>query len=716
MTGMTENKLWYGSPARDWNEALPLGNGRLGMMVFGGLSEEHVQLNEETFWSGWEYDGFDDPETLHHLEEMRRLVFEGRCSEAQKLCDRYLVCCGKAHNDPEGAFGSYQTAGDLYLKFPGRASKKGYVRRLLLDEGRAEVDCARMKREFFISYAYNTAVIRVEGCPEGTALRYERKNCAVEEDAGEIRVSGRLPLPFAVRIRHAWADGVLTVCLTAATGYGTDRDPMAVCGETLDRAQAAGFAALREETAAYFREMLGRVSLSFGSSGEKADIPTDRRLAKPEDDPGLAELYFNFGRYLLLGSSRGKLPANLQGVWCKDYIAPWSADYHININIQMNYWFAESCNLPELLEPFFALIKATARHGERTARVVYGCPGWVAHFTTNPWGYTSLGCSPVYGAFATAGAWCLRHVKERWLYGGDDAILREFYPVIRGASEFFLAYLVRDPRTGYLVTVPAGSPENSYISPADGARVNVCAGPAMDASIIRELFAFHIEAAKALREDDALLPRLEQALSELTPLRIGKYGQIMEWPEDFEEAEPGHRHMSHLYGLYPAAEITPSTPETFAAARKTIERRLAHGGGHTGWSRAWIVNFFARLGDGGEAHRNLIALLKNSTQKNMFDTHPPFQIDGNFGGTAGIVEMLLQSHDGVVDLLPALPDAWKDGSFNGLMARGGFRVSAEWRDKKVVRCRIEGPTDKPFRVRLNGAVTEASGSFSYGGQ
>jgi len=710
---MKENRLWYNGPAENWNEALPLGNGMLGMMVFGGIAEERLQLNEETFWSGWEYDGYDSPETLKHLDEMRRLVFEGKYSEAQRLCDKYLVCRGRGHLDDNAAYGSYQTAGDLYIKFSDENEAPGeYVRELVLNEGRAAVSYPGMKREYFISYNYNTAVAVITGCPEGTALRYERESTSVIYDENEITAFGRLPLSFAVKIRHTLKDGVLTLFITAATGYKTDLDPMKVCAETLDRAQKAGADALRRDTAEYFSEMLGRVSLSLPGSGERENVSTDMRLSQAESDPGLAELYFNFGRYLLVGSSRGKLPANLQGIWCKDYIAPWSADYHININIQMNYWFAEVCGLTELLEPFFGLIKLTAENGRRTAKTAYGCPGWVAHFTTNPWGYTSLGCSPGYGAFAAAGAWCLRHVKERRLFSGEDEILREFYPVIRGASEFFLSYLVRDPRTGYLVTAPASSPENSFLSPADNKRVSVCAGPTMDTSIIRELFEFNVEAAHALGIDEEFVREIKRALSQLTPLRTGKHGQILEWSEDFEEAEPGHRHMSQLYGLYPGSEITRSTPETYAAARKTIERRLANGGGHTGWSRAWIVNFFARLSDGKAAHENLIALFKNSTQKNMFDTHPPFQIDGNFGGTAGIAEMLLQSHNGEIELLPALPEEWKNGEFTGFAARGGFKVSAKWENGRVVSCTVLGKENKPFRLTFNGKTVEGSGSFT----
>ncbi|MBO5299473.1 MAG: glycoside hydrolase family 95 protein, partial [Clostridia bacterium] len=548
---------------------------------------------------------------------------------------------------------------------------------------------------------------------ENAKVRFERENTWITYNDNEITAVGYLPTKFAVYIRYEIKDGAFYIYITAATNYKSDEDPQTVCDKTLKKAMAAGYDVLLKDTRDYFTEMLGRATISFPESGNKAEVPTNERIVNPENDIGLVELYYNFGRYLRLGSSRGKLPANLQGIWAKDYLPPWSADYHININIQMNYWFAETADLSELVEPFFNLIKIIAKSGEKTAKNAYNCPGWVAHYTTTPWGYTSLGAHPVFGAFSTAGAWCLRHVKEHWLYSEDNAILEEFYPIIKGSSEFFCEFLVKDPRNGYLVTAPSGSPENSFISPTDGKRVSMCAGPTMDISIIRELFEFNIKAAEVLGKDKEFADKLKEKLAQLPPLRIGKHGQIMEWSEDFEEFEPGHRHMSHLYGLHPACQITKSTPEFFEAARKTIDRRLASGGGHTGWSRAWIINFFARLADGNAAYENIVALIKKSTLPNMFDNHPPFQIDGNFGGTAGIMEMLMQSHDGYIDILPALPDAWKDGEFKGFMARGGFKVSAEWKNGKVVKCEIVGKDGKHGTAKINGQTVEFDGSYTY---
>lgn len=719
---MKENRIWYREPAEDWNEALPLGNGILGMMVFGGMEEDRIQLNEETIWSGWECKDYDNPQTYEHLDEIRSLIFAGEYTKAQELCEKYLICQGQGDRDAASAFGSYQTAGDLYIGCKDTSAgetlcaeqRNGageYCRELLLEEGRAVVSAGNLRKEYFISNEYNTAVIRITGAAAGVTLRYERENTMILQRENEIKAVGYLPQKFSVLIRSEQKEDAVLIYITAATAYKTDADPEEVCRTTLDRAMQAGAQVLQEDAHQYFGTMLARAGITFPQSGTKAELPTNLRLADPDEDLGLVELYFNFGRYLLLASSRGKLPANLQGIWCQDYQAIWSADYHININIQMNYWLAEVCNLPELVEPFFDMIRMLAESGQDTARIMYHCPGWVAHFTTNPWGYTSPGAHPQYGAFTTAGAWCLRQIKERWLYSEDPEVLQEFYPILKGASTFFAAYLVRDPRSGCLVTAPASSPENKFISPTDHLPVNMCAGPTMDTSIIRELFEFNVEAANVLGIDDEFAKELEQLLTQLSPLRIGRHGQIMEWPEDFEEAEPGHRHISQLYALYPAAEITASTPAYFEAARKTIERRLAHGGGHTGWSRAWIINFFARLADGNTAYQNLIELFKKSTLPNLFDNHPPFQIDGNFGAAAGIAEMLLQSHDDCIDLLPALPDAWKDGEFHGLMARGGFTVSAKWENGCVVSCHIVGKENKTYRLRLNGTLLTFTGSY-----
>lgn len=697
---MKENRLYYTSPAVEWEEALPLGNGRLGMMVFGETTEERVQINEESFWTGWETRDNYNPKAYGYLEEIRKLIFEGKYSEAEKLCGQKFVMRGGT-NKEKTSFGRYQTAGDLYITAE-ESSEEKYMRELILDEGIAKVRFGNYKREYFVSYKYNTAVIRICGDVENISLRYEREDAMIVEDVdlNEIKATGYLPTKFCLRIRYEKKDGEMLIYIVAATSY-LEEDPVIITEKTIEKAMAAGYEELLKETKEYFSEILGRSEIIFPESGTKADIPTNERIMNPDNDLGLVELYFNFGKYLLVGSSRGKLPANLQGIWNKDYAPPWSADFHANINLQMNYWNAEVSDMPELLEPFFKFLVPLSEEARESAKIHFHCNGWFLGVITNPFKHTPLGQYGWSSVYVTGGAWCIRHMKERWLYGGDKEFLKEYYPVIKGASEFFCDYLIKDQKTGYLVTAPASSPENCFVCP-DGSTSSMCAGTTMDTSIIKELFEFNIEVIDTLGEDLEFKKVLQDKLSQLTPIRMGKYGQIMEWSEDFEECDPGHRHISHLYALYPANQITKSTPELFEGAKKTIERRLSNGGGHTGWSRAWIINFYARLADGNAAYENILQLFKKSTLPNMFDNHPPFQIDGNFGGSAGIAEMLIQSHDGYIELLPALPDAWKDGEFNGLMARGGFKVSAKWKDGKIAYYNIKGKEGSTCNVKFNG--------------